>query len=684
MRTAKQSSLTRISRAVGTMHAGVQFSVLGPVRLHRQGSEAGAGQPRQCAVLASLLLRAGKPVSLSKLVEDVWGDEAPPSAVGSVRTYVYRLRQALGEQSDSSVSLVDGGYLLHIQRDALDLNRFKETTARAREARTAGDLESAASLLTEGLEMWKGVALAGVPGPFAEQQRSVLGEMRLACAEEQLACEVERGHYAEAAAELSALLAEHPLRERVCGLLMTALYGAGRQSEALTIYHTTSHLLRQRLGVSPSPELQQVHERILSGRFQLPQSADRPKGGPATPPPHVPAQLPAALPSLVGREREQEQVERLAADAAASSSVAICAVGGLAGVGKTAFATTVAHRLADRFPDGQLFADLQGAGPEAEPRDPAQVLEDFLQSLGVPVEDMPETAQARGLMFRGLLANRRVLVLLDNAWNTDQIKHLLPGGPGSMVLVTSRMQLHALVAAYQALPLTLMPLSQTDARSLLARRLGAARTAAEPEAVDRIIRLAGQLPLALANVAARAAYRPQLRLASLADEYEAPEHSTLDAFASDEDQTLDVRESITRSYRLLDTETAALFRDLSACPDPMFAASQVADLAGRPERRVRQALSRLTRAHLVAEIGPGRYSWNRLVAAYAVEQAGERFLDQGKPTRSWGEQGPASMSSSKAPCGDVATASSRDRAVPDGGHALPGGTVLRERTDQRV
>ncbi|MEU1622053.1 BTAD domain-containing putative transcriptional regulator [Streptomyces sp. NPDC005722] len=615
------------------MHAGVEFSVLGPVRLHKEGVEAAAGQPRQCAVLASLLLRAGKPVSLSRLVEDVWGDDAPPSAVGSVRTYVYRLRQALGEKSDSSVSRVDGGYLLRIPPDALDLNRFKETMAKAREARRTGDLEVAASLLTKGLEMWKGAALAGVPGPFADQQRSVLGELRLACAEEQLACEVERGRYTEAAAELSALLAEHPLRERVCGLLMTALYGAGRQSEALTIYHTTSHLLRQRLGVSPSTELQQVHERILSGRFQLPQSTERPKDTTRTPRPHVPAQLPAALPSLVGRGSEQAQVERLAAEAEASSSVAICTVGGLAGVGKTAFAITVAHRLADRFPDGQLFADLQGVGPEPEPRDPAHVLEDFLQALGVRLEDMPETAQARGLMFRGLLAKRRVLVVLDNASSTEQLKHLLPGSAGSMALVTSRMQLHALVAAYQALPLTLMPLSLSDARTLLAHRLGAARTAAEPEAVDRIIRLAGQLPLALANVAARAAYRPQLRLAGLADEYEVPEHSTLDAFASEEDRALDVRESITRSYRLLDTETAALFRDLSACPDPMFAASQVADLAGRPEGRVRQVLSRLTRSHLVSEIGPGRYSWNRLVAAYAVEQAGQWFLDQGNPAR---------------------------------------------------
>ncbi|MGW0150762.1 NB-ARC domain-containing protein, partial [Streptomyces sp. NPDC003333] len=361
------------------------------------------------------------------------------------------------------------------------------------------------------------------------------------------------------------------------------------------------------------------------------QNTDRPKRAPRTPSPHAPAQLPAALPSLVGRETEQDQVERLVADAEASSSVAICTIGGLAGVGKTAFATTVAHRLADRFPDGQLFADLQGAGPEVEPRDPAGVLEDFLQSMGVRLEDMPETAQARGLMFRGLLADRRVLVVLDNASNTDQVKHLLPGGPGSMALVTSRMQLHALVAAYQALPLTLLPLSQADARSLLARRLGATRTAAEPEAVDRIIRLAGHLPLALANIAARAAYRPQLRLESLADEYEAPDHGTLDAFASEEDQALDVRASLTRSYRLLDTETATLFRALSACPFPLFAASQVADLAGRSEKRVRKVLARLIRAHLVSEVGPGRYSWNRLVAAYAAERAREGFLDQAEP-----------------------------------------------------
>ncbi|GGY10467.1 hypothetical protein GCM10010510_65480 [Streptomyces anandii JCM 4720] len=402
---------------------------------------------------------------------------------------------------------------------------------------------------------------------------------------------------------------------------MTALYGAGRQSEALTTYHTTSHLLRQRLGVNPSPELRQVHERILSGRLQLPQGVGRETGGRRPVSPQAPAQLPAALPSLVGREREQEQVERLADEAEASSSVAVCVVGGMAGVGKTAFATATAHRLAERFPDGQLFADLQGAGPGAEPRNPAGVLVDFLQSLGVRSEAIPETTQARALMFRGLLGKRRMLVVLDNAWNTDQLKDLLPGGPGSMAIVTSRMQLHALVAAYQALPLTLLPLSQDDARSFLARRLGASRTAAEPEAVDRIIRCAGRLPLALANVAARAAYRPQMRLTSLADEYAPSEHDILDAFTSEEDPVLDVRASIARSYHQLDSEAASLFRALGARPSDMFAASDAADTAAQPEQRVRQTLPRLIHAHLISEVGPGRYSWNRLVAAFAAEQA---------------------------------------------------------------
>lgn len=521
------------------MYADVKFSVLGPVRLHRQGVVKAVGQPKQCAVLASLLLREGRPVSLPELVEDVWGDQAPPSAAGSVRTYIYRLRQVLGKQGDSSVRLVDGGYSLYFQPDALDLTRFKETMARAREARSSGNLTLAADLLSESLTLWRGQALAGVPGPFASRQRSFLSQLRITCVEERLSCEVERGRYAEAAAELSALHVEHPLRERVSELLMTALYGAGRQSEALTVYHTTGHLLHQHLGVNPSPELQQVHERILSGRFQVPRRDARPAFGQAFAASQPLAQLPAAVPGLVGREKEQEQVKQFVTDAAASSARAVCLVNGVVGVGKTAFTITAAHRLAERFPDGQLFADMHDRGPAGEPKGPAEVLTDFLRSLGVRSDAIPETTQARGLLFRDLLAKRRMLIVLDNAWDTDELQYLLPVESGSMALIASRMQLHSLAASYQTLSLILRPLSQANAYRFLARRLGSERAAAEPEAIDRIIESAGGLPLALANVAARAAYRPQTRLAHLADEYSPSEHRALDALRGDEDVLLD-------------------------------------------------------------------------------------------------------------------------------------------------
>ncbi len=563
-------------------------------------------------------------MSLATLVEDVWGVDAPASAVGSVRTYIYRLRQVLGGCGDSSLRLIDGGYSLGLKHDALDLNRFKQAMSKGREARAERDLTSAETLLSEALGMWRGIGLAGVPGPFADAQRGILDELRLACVEEQLACQVEQGNYAEAAAELSALLVEHPLRERLSELLMTALYGAGRQSEALTLYHTTTHMLRQRLGISPSPPLRKVHEAILSGQLVLPRAAGRDAKGQEPERPKqsaAPTQLPAALPRLVGREQEHSRVERLVSEAATSSSVAICVIGGMAGVGKTAFATSAAHRLAHHFPDGQLFADLGGASSYGVPRDPADLLADLLQSFGVRANDIPRTRRARGLIFRGLLAHRRMLIVLDDAHDTDQLRELIPGTPGSMALVTSRLQLHGFVAAYQATPLTLLPLGQADAHSFLAHRLGASRTAAEPTAVDRIIQLAGHLPLALANVAARAAFRPQLRLEALAAEYTSAGSSVLDAFSGDEDPSLDVRASIMRSYLTLDREPARLFRTLSTLGTLAFAASQIADMIRQNEQQVRRALAHLVRAHLVSEVGPGRYHWNSLVAAFAAEQA---------------------------------------------------------------
>lgn len=590
------------------------------------GAEVGAGQPRQRAVLASLLLRSGSPVSLRTLIDDVWGDEAPASAVGSVRTYVYRLRRLLSDAGDGRVRRVDGGYRLRVTNDALDLNRFKSEVCRARRIRDRGDPAEAAHVFADALSMWTGNALAGVPGPFAASQRAALDELRLLSAEERWACEVACGRYAEAVVELSALAAQYPLRERICELLMAVLFMSGRQAESLTAYHRASHLLRQRLGVSPSPRLRQVHERILAGRFdpkeELPVRRRATSPSARAAPQAVPAQLPAELPELAGRREERQQVLDLFDQDAAAPAAITCLIGGMPGVGKTVFAIALAHQIADRFPDGLLFADLRGTGCGTDPREPADVLADFLRALGLEPDAVPEGMRARQQLFRSLLARRRVLVVLDDALSSEQVKELIPGASGCATLVTSRMQLHGLVAANQAVPVTLGPLSPQDARALLTCRLGLRRAAAEPEAVGGLVRLADGLPLALAVAAARAAYRPRLQIADLISEAAAGPCG-LDVFACEEDPAFDVRRSIARSYRLLDAGSAWMLRRLSALPGPDVTLSMVAETAGLPRSRIEALLSCLARAHLAVERAPGRYDVHRLVAAYAREQAHE-------------------------------------------------------------
>lgn len=614
------------------MYTNVQFSVLGPVRLFKDGTEVGAGQPRQRAVLASLLLRSGSPVSLCTLIDDVWGDEAPASAVGSVRTYVYRLRRVLSDACDGRVGRGDGGYRLQVTDDALDLNRFKHQVSHARRVRDGGDPAEAAHLFAEALSMWTGNALAGVPGPFADYQRNALDELWLLTAEERWACEVACGRYTEAAVELSALAARHPLRERTCELLMGVLYMSGRQSESLAAYHRTSHLLREDLGVSPSPRLRQVHERILAERFDP--KAELPNRRRAAPlsaraaPPTVPAQLPAELPELVGREAERQQVLGLFKQDTPVHTANTILIGGMPGVGKTAFAVALAHQVADRFPDGLLFADLQGTGSGMDLREPADVLADFLRALGLEPDAIPEGIRARGLLFRSLLARRKVLVVLDDAHSSEQVKELIPGASGCATLVTSRMQLHGLVAANQALPMTLGPLGPQDARVLLTRRLGVRRADAEPEAVNALVRLADGLPLALAVAAARVAYRPRLRIVDLIAEATAGSGG-LDVFACEEDPALDVRRSIERSYRTLDAGSAWMLRSLSAFPGPEVTLSMISETTGLSRSRIEGLLSGVARAHLAVERAPGRYAVHRLVAAYARERAHEHDHDCG-------------------------------------------------------
>ncbi|GIG86292.1 tetratricopeptide repeat protein [Plantactinospora endophytica] len=357
-----------------------------------------------------------------------------------------------------------------------------------------------------------------------------------------------------------------------------------------------------------------------------------PNPGPGTAPavePVVPRQLPAAVRHFAGRATEVAALTELLAEAADTpGAVLISAIGGTAGIGKTALAVCWAHQVADRFPDGQLYVNLRGFDPTGPPTDPGEALRDFLESLAVPAERIPVGLAARAGLYRSLLAGKRVLVLLDNAHDADQVRPLLPGSPGCLVVVTSRNQMPALVTEVGAYPLVLDPLPVPEARALLRRRLGPDRVAREPEATDRIVAAAAGLPLALAIVAARAATHPDFRLARLADEL-GDTRASLDGLAGAETAT-DIRAVFSWSYRSLDPAGASLFRLLGLHPGPDLSVAAAASLAGLAVPEVRRSLATLARAHLVTEHLPGRYALHDLLRVYAAEQVA---TDDSDPTR---------------------------------------------------
>jgi hypothetical protein len=334
----------------------------------------------------------------------------------------------------------------------------------------------------------------------------------------------------------------------------------------------------------------------------------------------LPRQLPSAARHFAGRAGELKALWEVLDQAVdRPGAVVISAIGGMAGIGKTALAVHWAHEVADRFPDGQLFVDLRGVGPAAGPAEPAQVIGWFLASLGVPVTQVPADPQAQAALFRSVLADKRVLIVLDNARDADQVRPLLPGSPGCLVLVTSRTQLTGLAAADGAHLLPLDVLDQSEAHDLLASRLGPDRLAAEPQAGDGLVELCGRLPLALAITAARAAARPGFSLAALADELR-DEANRLDALDTGEPAS-SIRQVFSWSGRQLTDPAARMFRLLGLHPGPQTSVAAAASLAGVSPGQARRALAELTGAHLLTEPGPGRYALHDLLRAYATEQA---------------------------------------------------------------
>jgi DNA-binding SARP family transcriptional activator len=597
--------------------SGLEFALLGSVRAWRDGAEVGLGSPQQRATLVLLLSPPGHLVPVDAITTAVWGDDAPPAARGTIRTYVHHLRRVLGGPAKAPViESSGGGYRLNADAESTDASRFRLGVEKARAARAQGDLGQAANLLSDALGLWQGAALIGASGDFVQAQRDVLHDAQNTALEELYAIELEQGKIAEVLEKTTRLLSTEPLRERLHEVLILALYRVGRQAEALVAYERARRLFRDELGADPGPRLRDLHERILRHDPNLlPLSAESMIVTSA----RKPAQLPADQPAFVGRAAELASMRALlpADPDRPLGSAVVTVIEGLAAIGKTTLAVHAAHRIAEHFPDGQLYVDFRGFDPHAAPLEPAEVIRGFLDALGVQPVSIPSRLDEQAALFRGLLVERRMLILLDNVNHSEQVLPLLPGKSGSLVLVTSRYRLSGLIAATNASTTILEVLSELEAEQFLAKRLGPSRVAAEPDAVRTIVGHCHRLPLALAVTAARALSQPNFPLSAIADEL-AEAQGSLDAFAGTE-RNCDVRAALSLSYKALSPEAARLFRLLSPHRGLDISASAAASIAALPLRVIRGLLRELTNAHLVSEQFPGRFSRHELVRVYAAE-----------------------------------------------------------------
>jgi DNA-binding SARP family transcriptional activator/tetratricopeptide (TPR) repeat protein len=576
---------------------------------------------KQRAVLAALLLNAGRVVSVEELAEALWGPGPPPSARVTVQNYVKRLRRALGDTSGTRIATRPGGYVIGVGVGELDVARFEELLGDARAAAREGSWETAAGHARAALALWRGDPLADVGLELlAAREVPRLAELRLQALEAGIEADLHLGRHADVIAELQQLTRSHPLRERLHALQMLALYRDDRQGDALAAYRLGRRILVEELGVEPGPELRRLYQQILRAdpALILTDPATPAVAGVRAGP--LPRQLPATVAGFTGRAAELAALTQILDDAGAGArgTVVISAIGGTAGVGKTALALHWAHQVADRFGDGQLYVNLRGFDPSGIPVTAAGAIRGVLDALGIPPERIPAGPEAQAGMYRSLLSGKRMLVVLDNARDEQHARPLLPASPASLVIVTSRSQLSGLAAADGARLLTLDVLSHAEAVHMLTARLGTTRAAAEPAAVDRIASLCACLPLALAVAAARAAARPGFPLSALAAELRdaAGRLEALDAG----DPAANVRVVFSWSYGQLGVGMARMFRLLGLHPGPDITAPAAASLAGTTQPEARRMLAELARRCLITEHVRGRYAFHDLLRAYAAEQ----------------------------------------------------------------
>jgi DNA-binding SARP family transcriptional activator/tetratricopeptide (TPR) repeat protein len=605
--------------------AEIAFGLLGPMTVYHRGVPVPIPRGKQRVLLAALLLNAGRTLSVDELNETLWGAAPPASAKATLQNYVKRLRASLGDADHRRIGLVPPGYLMRLEPGELDVHSFESLLDAGRNAARAGAWERAARQFRDALSLWRGEALDGVGSPVLElREVPRLTEMRMQATEARIEADLYLSRHADVTAELRKLADAHPLRERLHKLLMLALYRDGRQGDALAAYQAVRRILIDELGTEPGTELRGLHQRILAQDATLaaPEPSPVPVSVrvPAGQPKLVPRQLPMATWHFTGRAEELKALTDLLDIAEGNQKATfIEAVSGMPGIGKTALALHWAHMIADRFPDGQLYVNLRGYDPLGVPTEPGAVIRGFLGAFQVPPEAVPAEIESQAALYRSVLAGRRILIVLDNAHDADQVRPLLPGTPGCLVLVTSRQQLSSLIVTEGAHALTLGLLTVPEARKLLVARLGAGRIDGEQAAADELITLCGRLPLALAITAARAVARPASRLAALARELHEERHR-LDALDTGEPPA-SIRMVFSWSFESLGTPAARMFGLLGVHPGPDISVPAAASLAAVSPHQARQALTELTRVQLLAEQPAGRYYLHDLLRAYAVEQA---------------------------------------------------------------
>lgn len=585
----------------------MEFRLLGRVEARTDAGPVELGTARQKTVLAALLMDVDRPVTADQLVHRVWGDGPPQRATQTLYGYVSRLRRLL----PGVIARKSGGYVLTADASTVDVHRFRHLVAQARQA---GDDTRAVALFQEGLALWHGEPFAGADTPWFNTARDALREERRAAEADRTDVRLRLGEHAELLVTLAEHSTRHPLDERLAAQYMLALYRCGRQADALAHYRRLRGHFAEELGIDPGQELQRLHQAILGGDAELSAPTARTavrRSAEAVW--TIQCQLPPATPDFTGRAEIVRRLEELLTPPAAVPVV----VSGSPGVGKSALAAHLGHRLRPAFPDGQWYVRLLGAS--GQPRDPDEVLAGLLRSCGQEADTIPQALEDRAAAFRSRVADRRVLLILDDAADAEQIRPLLPGTSGVGVLVTSRRDLRGLTVSHAArtVPLDVLPLA--DAITLLTTVLGEPRVAAEPESAALLAELCARLPLALRIAAANLAARPGRSLAACAEEL--AEGNRLTELSVRGDRQTAVRTAFDRSHTALEPAAARLFALLGLVPGPDFDTEAAAVLLDAEISVADRLLDHLVTVGLVQRTAAERFQFHDLLRLYAAEHA---------------------------------------------------------------